>query len=106
VTPVRTIELDRGHHRLVVLDEFEGEGEHLVEIPLQLAPDVTAAESGLGRLTLSHGFRLTWATQADWTLEIGTGWVSPSYGVRVPATRLLWKRRGPLRSLRVEIEPE
>lgn len=106
VTPVRTIELDRGRHRLVVLDEFEGEGEHLVEIPLQLAPDVTATESGPGRLTLSHRFRLTWATPADWTLEIGTGWVSRSYGVRVQATRLLWKRRGPLRSLGMEIEPE
>lgn len=106
VTPVRTIELDRVRHRLVVLDEFEGEGEHLIEIPLQLAPAVTAAESSPGRVTLSPGFRLLWDRPSDWTLEIGTGWVSPGYGVRVEATRLVWRRRGPLRTLRMEIEPE
>jgi hypothetical protein len=105
VTPVRTVELDRVRHRLVVLDEFEGEGDHLVEIPLQLAPQVTAEESRPGSVTLSGGFRLSWIDPADWTLEIGTGWISPSYGVRVQATRLLWRRTGPLRALRVEIEP-
>jgi hypothetical protein len=108
VTPVRTIELDRTAHSLVVLDDFEGTGEHLIEIPIQLAPNVTANESATGLLTLSAGqsrFRLTWAEPGDWTLVVGSGWVSPSYGVKVAATRLEWSRHGPLRSLRVEIEP-
>ncbi len=105
VTPVRTIELERGSHVLTVVDEFEGEGEHLVEIPLQLAPGVTVAESGHGSLALSPGFRLTWDAPADWTLELGTGWVSPRYGVKVEAPRLTWTRRGRLRPLRVVIAP-
>jgi hypothetical protein len=106
VTPVRTIELDRDRHRLVVLDELEGQGDHLVEIPLQLAPHVKAVESASGGVALSGGFRLSWGDPAEWTLEIGTGWISPSYGVRVQAARLLWRRSGPLRGLRVEIEPQ
>ena len=105
VTPVRTIELDRAQHRLVVLDEFEGEGDHLIEIPLQLAQGVTATEAGAGQLALSDGFRLSWGSTDDWTLEIGTGWISPSYGVRLHATRLQWSRRGSLMPLRVEIAP-
>jgi hypothetical protein len=106
MTPVRTIELDCERHRLVVLDEFEGDGEHEVEIPLQLAPGVTAVEASPGVVTLSPGFILSWEALADWTLAIGTGWVSPSYGVKVEAPRLMWTRQGPLRPLRVEIAPE
>jgi hypothetical protein len=105
VTPVRTIELDSVAHRLVVLDEFEGQGEHLVEIPLQLAPGVEAEERLPGELALSPGFTLTWSATGDWSLELGSGWVSAAYGRREEAARLLWRRRGPLRPLRIEIEP-
>ena len=109
VTPVRTVELDCTAHRLVVVDEFEGTGDHRVQIPLQLAPMVVAAESRQGELTLSAGrihFRLRWSDPADWRLDIAAGWVSPSYGVKVEATRLEWTREGPLRPLRLEIGPE
>jgi len=106
VTPVRTIELNRAGHQLVVLDEFEGDGDHLVEIPLQLAPGIAATESGPGTVTISPGFCLTWGSPDEWTLRIGTGWVSPSYGVKLEAPRLEWTRRGTLRPLRVEIAPE
>ena len=101
---MRPIEHDG--HRLVVLDEFEGECEHLVEIPLQLASTVAASVSGPASVTLAPGFRLTWDSPSDWTLELGTGWVSPSYGVKVEAPRLVWTRHGSLRQLRVEIPPE
>jgi Heparinase II/III-like protein/Heparinase II/III N-terminus len=108
VSPVRTIDLDRNAHRLSILDELEGVGEHLVEIPLQLAPGVSVTQSAEGRVTLvaegSH-FVLAWSDAADWSLAIGTGWVSPSYGVRVEAARLQWSRRGPLRPLQLEIAP-
>ena len=105
VTPVRTIELEPDAHRLVVLDEPEGEGEHLVEIPLQLAPSIDASELERGTVMLSRGFRLTWDDPADWTLELETGWVSPRYGVKIEAPRLVWMRRGALRPLRLVIEP-
>jgi len=103
VTPVRTIELDPAGHRLRVLDELEGEGEHLVEIPLQLAPGIEPVDGGAGVVMLAPGFVLTWADPGDWRLEIGSGWVSPSYGVRIAAPRLVWSRHGALRPLRVEI---
>jgi len=105
VTPVRTIELDRVAHRLVVLDELEGDGEHRVEIPLQLAPGVEASELERGTVALSPGFLVTWGDPGDWALEVGNGWVSQRYGVKVDAPRLVWTRSGPLRPLRIVIEP-
>jgi hypothetical protein len=108
VLPVRTIDLDCSAHRLSILDELEGMGEHLVEIPFQLAPGVSAMQSAEGRVTLvaeGSRFDLAWSDAADWSLAVGTGWVSPSYGVRVEAARLQWSRHGTLRPLRLEIGP-
>ena len=48
VTPVRTIVLDHRSHALTITDAFEGAGRHRIEIPLHLAPGVTASEEGAG----------------------------------------------------------
>jgi hypothetical protein len=109
VTPVRTIELVHGEHRLVVHDELEGDGEHEVEIPLLLAPAVAAEPVAPGRVVLAAGgrrFELAWSDPGDWELRLEDGWASPSYGVRERARRLVWRRQGPLRPLHVQIAPE
>ncbi len=110
VTPVRTIELDRRRHALRIEDLFEGRGRHRVEIPLHLAPGVSAEALAAGSLRLVAGerrFRLEWSPAAAWELEIGAGRVSPSYGVARPCVRLAWRREGPLDvGLVVRIEPE
>lgn len=97
LTPVRTLVLDHSMHSLVVRDEFEGDGLYQIGIPLHLAPGVlvTPIEDGYLKL-LAEGkeYRLIWADADKWTLEIGAGRVSPSYGIAVPITRLCWHRTG------------
>jgi hypothetical protein len=108
VTPVRTITLDHATHALVVQDAFEGSGHHRVEVPLHLAPGVTAVTRSPGVVTLSasgRSFTLEWQSATAWSLEIGAGRASPSYGVVVPVVRLLFSREGNLEPLSVRIVP-
>lgn len=99
VMPVRTIILDHTFHALVVRDVFEGVGEHQIDIPLHLAPDVVVQEVATDRLRLQacgRDFVLVWGKIQDWTLEVGKGRISPSYGIALPAPRLAWRRNGSL----------
>jgi hypothetical protein len=99
VTPVRTIELHHGRHALLIRDEFEGSGDHHVEIPMHLAPGVAATPLGPGLVELraaGRGFRLEWEPTDAWSMSIGGARVSPSYGVAWPCTRLSWTRDGAL----------
>jgi uncharacterized heparinase superfamily protein len=96
ITPVRTLILDHGRHALIVHDAFEGEGEHELAVPLHLAPGVSVVGVEEGKLQLravQRVFILLWGPCQDWTLEIGSGRSSPSYGVAVPIIRLCWHRR-------------
>jgi uncharacterized heparinase superfamily protein len=110
VTPVRTIELDRRRHALRIEDAFEGRGRHRIEVPLHLAPGVSAEVEAPGTLLLKAGdrrFRLDWSPTDAWDLEVGKGRVSPSYGVALPCVRLAWRREGELHvGLSVRIAPE
>jgi uncharacterized heparinase superfamily protein len=110
VTPVRTIELDHRVHALSVEDAFEGRGRHRIEVPLHLAPGVSAEVLGPGKVALIWGarrFRLDWSPADSWALELGKGRVSPSYGVALPCVRLAWRRDGDLEvGLSVRIAPE
>ena len=101
VTPVRTIVLDHARHALTVRDAFEGAGRHRFEIPLHLAPGVAARPQEPGRVLLEAGarrFRLSWSPPAAWSLQVGAGRVSPSYGVAVPCVRLAFSREGDARA--------
>jgi hypothetical protein len=108
VRPVRTITLAHARHSLTVVDTFEGAGRHRVEVPLHLAIGVEATSPEAGRVELRKGgrcFLLEWGPVEAWTLELGSGRVSPSYGVAIPAVRLLWRREGDLAELNVRIAP-
>ena len=110
VTPVRTIVLDHRRHSLMVSDAFEGSGHHRIEVPLHLAPGVEVAERAAGVVVLRAGarrFTLEWSPTEAWSLDVGPGRVSPSYGVAVPIVRLAWTREGLLEpALTVCIAPE
>jgi hypothetical protein len=110
VTPVRTIVLDHARHTLLVRDAFEGDGRHRITIPLHLAPGVAVRKGGPGRLLLDSGsqrFHLSWSPSEAWSLVVGEGRVSPSYGVALPVVRLSWSREGALdQTLTVLIGPE
>lgn len=96
VVPIRTILLDHMLHSLLIFDDFEGGGEHAVEVPLHLAPGVEAfAEAGdVVRLTAAGvSFRVLWHASQDYSLHISPARVSPSYGKVVPTIRLSWTRQ-------------
>jgi hypothetical protein len=105
----RTIVLNHAKHVLTVEDRFQGEGEHMVSIPLHLAPGVEVNGLQLGRLRLQSSgrvFTLSWENPSKWELEIGNGRVSPSYGKVVSTVRLIWKRSGPVNCiLKIELAP-
>jgi len=51
-------------------------------------------------------FRVTWSSSAEWQVAIESARISPSYGVAMPSSRLVWRRTGPLPvTLIVDIEP-
>lgn len=108
VTPLRTVTLDHDMHRLAIHDRFEGDGQHLVEIPLHLAAGVEVVERSEGRVTLAangNTFAVAWRSAGDWTLQVLEGRVSPSYGVTRPTSVLQWRRRGTLAELLLEVAP-
>jgi hypothetical protein len=99
VSPVRTIVLDHARHTLMITDEIEGADEHAVTVPLHLAPDVQAHSEAPGRIVLSAGgreFVLFWSSAQEWTLDVRSGRISPSYGTFVPSVSLAWRRLGRL----------
>jgi uncharacterized heparinase superfamily protein len=110
VTPVRSIELDHHRHSLTVQDTFDGAGHHRLEVPLHLAVGVEATLRSPGHVELlasGRRFVLTWDPHEAWALEIGSGRVSPSYGVALPIVRLLFRREGALEpGLTLRIAPQ
>ncbi len=116
VTPVRTVRLDKTRHSLVVIDRFEGEGEHAVRIPYHLAPGVDPIEEERGQWRLKAGgreFLLVFDNgeaggedeNGGWAVSLGEGWVSPSYGVKHPAKVLNFIHQGALAPLAVAVMP-
>jgi hypothetical protein len=108
VTVERAFRLEPQLHALAVIDVLSGDGDHTVEIPLHLAPGVAVTDSQPGRCLVDAdgaSFVILWAAEDHWTLEVGAGWVSPSYGVKHEIARLAFRRSGPLRPLSVVIAP-
>jgi hypothetical protein len=98
---VRTIVLDPGVHALLVRDELEGDGEHDVEIPFHLAPQLEPKEA-VDAFTLGR-FVLRW--RGEWQPSVASGWVSRSYGTRVANHAVVFRRSGEARPLDVVIAP-
>jgi hypothetical protein len=104
VTPVRTFVLEHDLHALTIKDEFEGTGEHRLEIPMHLAPGTSAEKTATGA-TMNAGnrsFRLE-VDSPGWELSIEPTEVSPSYGIRQAALKLVWRRSGPLHPFAVRL---
>lgn len=103
----RRMTLNHQAHELCIEDRFEGRGEHVVSIPLHLAPGVEVVRRGCD-VVLSAGtkrFQVRWESEREWQLDIGDGRVSESYGRVTAVERLCWVRCGSLASLRVSIAP-
>jgi uncharacterized heparinase superfamily protein len=108
VTPVRKIVLDHECHALRIDDTIVGSGEHVVTIPLHLAPGVDVEQLSAKCLLLKAGaktFLLEWSSETRWDVEIGQGRVSPRYGVTEPVVRLLWRCSAHDASLSMSLSP-
>ena len=102
VRPVRTIALEPERHALLVHDALEARAPHDVEIPFHLAPGLEVGDPTDGVVRVG-GFTLRW--DGPWDCTVEPGWVSPSYGVREPAKKVVFRRHGPVEPLTVVLAP-
>lgn len=88
----RTLQIDKQHHRLFVVDEVEAEGCHEVSLRLHLNPSLGAASLQVrgNRVGFPGGFFLFEEGTAPELVEAPH---SPVYGQRVPALALLLRFR-------------
>ena len=88
--------LDHEQPRMLVRDTLSGQGSHTLTWRFHLDPAVTPECHG-DDVRLTAGGREVWLRPQDgpagMTLRVEDGWVSPSYGVRVPAKVLLFEAR-------------
>jgi hypothetical protein len=96
VTHVRDFLLDRQAPRVLVRDTLSGAGEHQLTWRFHLDPALRPELNG-SDVRLAAGGRDVWVLPderaAGMTFDIEDGWVSPSYGVRVPTRVLVWRVR-------------
>jgi hypothetical protein len=86
--------VDKDRPRVLIRDRIDAAGRHDVVWRFHIDPAVTV-ELDNGDARLSHEGRMVWllpdTTAAAFSLSLEPGWVSPSYGVKVPTTVLVWK---------------
>jgi hypothetical protein len=94
VIHTRAFYVDKAAPRVLVCDRVEGTGQHALVCRFHLDPAVRAEVQGTD-VCLSGDSRAVWLlpdddTAATLTLSVEAGWVSPSYGIKVPTTVLVW----------------
>jgi len=96
VTHARECLLDRQAPRVLVRDTLTGRGEHELTWRFHLDPALRLEPHGSDVRLVAAG-REVWVLPderaAGMTFDIEDGWVSPSYGVRVPTRVLVWRAR-------------
>ena len=94
VSHTRAFFADHGRPRVLVWDRLSGAGNHALVWRFHLDPAVTPEVNGTD-VCLSCDGRTVWVlpdeTIASFTISIEPGWVSPSYGVKVVTTVLVWR---------------
>ena len=97
VTHMRTCSVDKDRPRVLVCDRVCAGGRQSLVWRFHLDPSVTTEVHGLD-VRLASGDRAVWVLPSDsaasFTLSVEEGWVSPSYGVKLPASVLVWSATG------------
>lgn len=109
VRPIRTVALDRINHAVAIKDAFVASGPHDVTVPYHLAPEVEVEDVESGSIALRNDtdrYVLSWRNPDDWAVSTEGSWVSESYGVKVAASQVIFRRHGPTVSLDVVIAPQ
>jgi hypothetical protein len=93
VSHIREFHLSKEAPRLLVRDALDLRGTHRVTWRFHLDPAVTATAHG-DDLQLTADGHDVWLLPdpiaAGFALSLDEGWVSPSYGVKVPTTVITW----------------
>ena len=93
VTHTRAFYVDKTIPRVLVCDRVDGGGTHALVWRFHLDPAVRAELEGADVCLSGNGSRV-WllpdAGAAACTLSVEAGWVSPSYGIKIPTTVLVW----------------
>ena len=94
VSHSRAFFVDRCAPRVLVRDLLEGSADHALVWRFHLDPAVTARVDGAD-VRLTCGGREVWLlpdkVAAGFTVSLQPGWVSPSYGVRMPTMVIVWE---------------
>jgi hypothetical protein len=93
VSHTRECFLDKTRPRVLIRDSLAGPGEHGIVWRFHLDPAVTAGIDA-GDVCLSGAAGTSWLLPdlpAAFEVSLEPGWVSPSYGVKVPTTVLVWR---------------
>jgi hypothetical protein len=102
VRPVRTVALEPSLHALMVHDAFHAAQPHEIEIPFHLAPGHEPEDPGDAAIRFG-AFTLRW--RGAWRPTVDDASVSPSYGVRLAARKIVFRRTGAVEPLTVVIAP-
>jgi uncharacterized heparinase superfamily protein len=108
VTPVRTFTLDHRNHALHIQDRFEGDGAHVVTVPLHLDARLSPVLQGPGQVICTGAGKSVQISSSDagaWRASIEEARVSASYGQESRAKTIVWRRKGTLAPLSVTIQP-
>jgi hypothetical protein len=93
VMHIRAVFVDRERPRVLVRDRVSGIGNHALVWRFHLDPGVAAEVNGTD-VSLSQNGATVWLlpdqTAATFLLSLEPGWVSPSYGIKVPTTVVIW----------------
>ncbi|PYR42930.1 MAG: hypothetical protein DMF93_04440 [Acidobacteria bacterium] len=99
ISHTRLIAADKAHPAVLIEDEIGGSGRHDLVWRFHLDPSVTAAIDRDDVRLVCNG-RVVWfmpiASGDALSLSLEDGWVSPSYGVKVPATVLVLRGTVPI----------
>jgi uncharacterized heparinase superfamily protein len=89
----RRIMLDHVRHTLVVSDEIQCSVGCQVVIPFHFSPgtEITICENAAKLDHPGGHFRIKWSGTGTWVAEKAGSRVSPSYGVVLPATKLVFR---------------
>jgi len=94
VSHTRGFFVDKELPRVLVHDRVDGSGDHVLVWRFHVDPAVTPEVEGHD-VRLSRDGRTVWLlpedTAATFSLSVEPGWVSPSYGVKVPTAVLVWR---------------
>ncbi|MEP0321171.1 alginate lyase family protein [Bauldia litoralis] len=92
--------LAAGADRIHITDRLLGGGEADAEVCFQLAPSLDATRDGDAVIVSRGGDMVVRIVLAQGAIAIARGdeglaggWVSPSFGIRVPASRIAWRGR-------------